>query len=83
MILCLMAEGEVVQSIIIDKKDVDDIKRHIDEYNEMVDEWLETHTARDNYEPPSFVEWLDREKNVTTAPIYVGVISIVDGYWYT
>ena len=81
MILTLMAEGEVMESVIIDKMATKDLPKYIDEYNTEFGEWFDYGDLSQEF--PSLLEWLDREKNITTGPIEVGVISMTDGYWYT
>ena len=82
-ILVLMADGEVVQAIYVDGREFQNMANYIEEWRRFLDEMIDDPGVPDDYEMPSFVEWLDVIKNVTTSPAEVGVISLVDGYWYT
>jgi hypothetical protein len=83
MILVLMAEGDVVTTIIIDDDEGNKMSEYVQDYNNFSSWWYIEHEGDKYEECPDLLEWLDRYKNVTTAPINVGVVSIVDGYWYT
>jgi hypothetical protein len=83
VIMVMMIEGEVYATFYIDRKEGLKMAEYVEEYNRFSEDWYDDHLDDEYDECPSILEWLDRCKNVTTAPVDVAVISGVDGYWYT